>query len=252
MFRYNVTGMREDNNLGSSNRWTAKIECGKLVVEHTEHGKYYVDSFQGDSGLVAEDETNIWYSFDPDRGNFHIVPDITVKVDVKDSNKTINEFLRETFKCFAGEIQNLCLGNCMVVSWTGNRGSKGSKYSEGEKPHVCNHIWKAGQIGKYEYLLSFNRLWCETLDADKDADKKEYRIHNNFGQMQFMRYMIKNEHINFPNGKGMFKMMYPSSDENGEGRFDCTSGHLVFNAPCTFPKDDEDKDRSTNVAFTSL
>lgn len=149
---------------------------------------------------------SIWYSFDDTSKNFHIVP---ADPQLFDFLGTILGKVLEEHKKTAKE--------------------KGLRVSFG-KGCAKNHRWVATSRENYGYLFSFNRLWCDT-------DK---HIHNNFGQVQFMRYRIKcdsgkeladrYQNINWDVGP-KFKMMYPISGEDGEGQFDRDSGHLSYNAP---------------------
>lgn len=223
MFCYNPKKL--EKNIGKEGIWEAKIDENKLVVcryEDQKHEKcvetYYVEGFHNCSGFELKDEkgeddhNNIWYSFDPDRSNFHIVPDKSLKVDgttvfcaLKTKLKQIGSFL--PYKEYLKEIDQ----SNDNFKWHWFKGNASKSY-------YCtnNHQLVWINADNYQYLVSFNRLWCD----DKN------HIHNNFGQAQFMRFKSQ---INKAGSK--FKMMYPSSGDDGEGRCDLDSGHLSYNAP---------------------
>lgn len=68
---------------GSGKHWRAEIReskkksSDKKLVAITK--EYIVDEFENLTGCDFDakslEEFGLWYSFDPDRGNFHIVPD---------------------------------------------------------------------------------------------------------------------------------------------------------------------------------
>lgn len=111
------------------------------------------------------------------------------------------------------------------ISATGNKVCA----SGGNQAHTYNHRYVCVDVGQTQYLLSFNRLWCD----------RSKHIHNSFGQAQFMCYPTRKKieknvgGINlFPISKEAefeFKMMYPGSDRdgnyNGEGK------NFAYNAP---------------------
>lgn len=237
MFYYN--SKFEEKNDGENNVWTAKLENGKLVVRRYEDKKhekrvetYYVDGFHNCSECQL-DEANIWYSFDAESGNFHIVPDISVGKEFADNADLLFSNINAEMK----DLSNSAL-SLNIRSGINHNHVSGS-------PYVKCHKYKTAKTNdndKYGYLISFNRLWC------KKTGDKEYHIHNNFGQVQFMRYRIKcdsgkefanrYQNINWDVGPE-FKMMYPTSDESAEGgsnymyNLDGGSGHLSYNVPFT-------------------
>lgn len=216
MFCYNPQ-KPEEKNVGGNKGWMAKVENEKLIVWENDwpDKRYYVDDvdgFEDFSGFVKKGEKNIWCSFNPDMNDFHIVPDKDAVGGDDESGyiKTCNKLFDEIKKSGKN------------ITFMGRGGGN-------QQQTVC-HRFNYGNIGNYQYLISFNRLWC-------DANR---HIHNNFGQMQFMRYRIKcdngkefadrYQNINWGVGPE-FRMMYPSFDEDRDGQFDPDSGHLSYNAP---------------------
>lgn len=198
------------------------------------HG-YYVGEFHNKTDYPINKASDIWYSYDDESGNFHIVPDIKVGKDFADNADVL-------FRKIDDEMKNLTNSEFHLNMYSGI-----SHNAKGRNPCVKCHKYKtaiADNSDNYGYLISFNRLWC-------DADN---HIHNNFGQVQFMRYRIKCD-----NGKELadryqninwdvdpkFKMMYPTSDETAEGGANYTfnlndaSGHLSYNAPFDIKSDAE-------------
>ena len=73
MFYYNPK--RKEKNCGD---WKVCTETGKLVVTNNNTKEtYIVDGFK-DHTRYEFDGEDIWYSFDPSSGNFHIVPEGTI------------------------------------------------------------------------------------------------------------------------------------------------------------------------------
>ena len=214
----------------------------------TTNGKteetYIVDGFENKTGynFYEEDESgaykevkigkesDLWYSFDSDSGNFHIVPDESVRIRIrcKDGKKeiAISEWLKED------KLKNIS------ETVKANEAVKEVKVprsqicpTNGKEDYTHNHWYVCVKSKENEYLMSFNRLWCD----DSDSDNKTFHIHNNFGQAQFMCYPRAHKQINLFQGK--FELMYPSSGDDGEGRFNCESGYFVYNAPYNIDSD---------------
>ena len=232
--------------------WQAKLDGSLLVImklngEECIQKTYYLDtdadsnSFRNYSGLVAKDETDIWYSFDPNTNNFHIVPDEAWQISEGESLYSVLKTTLTNIGCalsnekeYLGSKRNPKGRFNRDLEWNWFGGNANIKFVQTKCNVTKNHqlIWTDAL--NYQYLLSFNRLWC-------DAD---HHIHNNFGQVQFMRYRItdrdgsplKFEHlknINWNHDHTSFQMMYPAIGEDGEGRFDPDSKHLSYNAPFT-------------------
>lgn len=237
---------KKDVVLGGSSRstWTIIVKTDpselanagkkKLIVTYNKtKEKYIVDGFKNRTRRIF-DETDLWCSFDTVSGNFHIIPDKETKFEDKDQElisvwlknrlncvkKCIKAFVKEHLEeCAKGEVR----GDISEITIQ-DRGGYGEAPNE-------NHMWVCVNSKKNQYLMSFNRLWC---DASGGADKTFY-IHNNFGQAQFMCYPREKGHgdINsFPNG---FKLMYPTYDDddsNDDEKWpDSECGHRVYNAP---------------------
>lgn len=216
------------------NGWEASVENKLFVVTNKDlDKKYIVDGFKDKVGCEFDekDEKDIWYSFDSNTYNFHIVPDKTVKKtgcidEEKNGEKTIYDWLSAKLGYISAEV-NKILG-------------KVSTDSGGNKLCTCNHKYVSVDIGENEYLMSFNRLWC---DVRTDGN----HICSSFGQAQFMCYPITDKHINqfrsriSPKKINVeFKMMYPHSGEDDEGRFDHEFTHLVYNAPYSMSSGEEE------------
>ena len=158
-------------------------------------------------------EKSIWYSYDDDSKNFHIVPDPNF------NKKEGDEYFSRCQECFS-EINKKLPKECQLKL------QRGIKIDA--RPWIKLHQFKSEDVGNYQYLLSFNRLWCDN----------EKHIHNNFGQVQFMRYRIKcdsgkelagrYQNINWAQGPE-FQMMYPDSAEDANWTYDKESGHVVYN-----------------------
>lgn len=222
--------------------WYAKIDKSqeKLMVIYQKTNKktnekrketYIVDGFENKTGCnfyrkgsdkeinIANDAPGLWYSFNPNAGygDFHIVPDKSIKVEVKID---LSEWLKYKLCCIKEKVKE-------TKFYKEPDKPKSIAIGPGEQeksPHTWNHKYIRAKIGENEFLMSFNRLWC-----DVRADGKH--ICNNFGQVQFMAYPRENGHgdINsFPNG---FKLMYPRSGDDDESRIDLESKHLTYNAP---------------------
>lgn len=238
---------KKDRNTGDAYGWHAEIDesQGKLVVTYQKtEEKYIVDGFENHTGCdfykegsdeeidIINNEPGLWYSFDPDHGNFHIVPDGSVIINEK--AKPFRELLREKLDCILKKV---------LEKETIKEENKRNRVQPGEckdRPHTHNHKYFCVNIGDNQYLMSFNRLWCYVKD---DVN----HICNNFGQAQFMCYPIKREkkangkedivgEINLFDGK--FELMYPNSAEDGihYGKFT----HLAYNAPYNINNTSED------------
>ncbi len=205
----------EEKNVGG---WTSRIvrveDRNRLAVTHIDE-TYYVDGFYNNSGLVLQKtggEEDVWYSFDPIKGNFHIVP----------ADTQLFGPLGSALGMIRAEYQEIAKKKGLRVSF--GRGC------------ARNQRWVETTEGNYGYLFSFNRLWCDN----------NHHIHNNFGQVQFMRYPIADGQINLVNGG--FQMMYPACGGDYSACKDCdkckkhtkdyhtkyykaTSGHISYNAP---------------------
>lgn len=242
MFAYNPK-RKQTLEEGSVNGWTACIkktgenrsEKNILVVTNkTLEQKYVVDGFKNNTNYEF-DEEDLWYSFDPDSGNFHIVPDKSARIEVdKDIKRFIDiaAFLQERLECIRKKIEEKSIPNITVYG----------KVSKGNPPNI-NHRYICVNSGGNQYLLSFNRLWCEDRDGDSDngSDNQTFHIHNNFGQAQFMCYPIKVAReavgeINCIDGK--FRLMYPNSDEDRQ--YKSEAGHIAYNAPYTIKNTPEE------------
>lgn len=159
------------------------------------------------SGITFPTE-GIWYSFDDSSNNFHIVPDVTVVHGYIEACKRSFDEIKKTIKLLLKD------RNLNYAVW---RNCRVSPACESHKYRIVNSCTEK----PYQYLISFNRLWCDACSC----------IHNNFGQVQFMRYP-KDKQINFFKDE-RFVLMYPASGKNGEGCFDADSGRLSYNAPFT-------------------
>ena len=205
MFYYNPNQGKRNLDSKDSN-WTAEIGEGSLkgrLVVIEKETKYVVDGFENKTGYEFEKE-DIWYSLDYENGNFHIVPG-TLEGEIPLGTK---------LGCIRRNAANEEIPGITVEEKV--------KHGSGKDGCTTNHKWICAKTEKHEYLMSFNRLWCDVKDDGT-------HICNNFGQAQFMCYPKTDGQINlFPNG---FKMMYPRSGDDGEGRFDCKSGHLAYNPP---------------------
>lgn len=250
---YNPT-QREIANLISDGGWEADEKDTQkrrmLVVRNKNSNVYYVDGFHNCLGFELKnekgesDEENIWYSLNPDYHDFHCVPNENI---ITAEGEKLYNVVKKTLT----QIKNSIDIPGIIVCYSSGKAS--AKYhctynhqwivasTCKEKCNICPSSKKDCTI--YEYLLSFNRLTCE-------GEKSPYHIHNYFGQVQFMRYLKKAWTVNHVitgektticqgRGKGNekdvydFKMMYPLSGKDGEGRFDPDSGHLSYNAPFT-------------------
>ena len=183
--------------------------------------KYIVDEFENKTGRTFDKE-DLWYSFDPDSYNFHIVPQKEAKFD-DEGKERISDWLKGKLECIKAAAESKTPPEITIGGVSEGTAKEGCTY---------NHKWICAKSEKNEYLMSFNRLWC---DAKDDGT----HIHNNFGQAQFMCFPREINrrgkdvgNINrFSDGSSViFKLMYPRSGDDGEGRFDCESGHLVYNA----------------------
>lgn len=215
MFYYNP---KLGKNTGDDNGWHAEIEEGFLTVtklnEKTEE-KYVVDKFKNKTGCEF-DEENLWYSFDqnPEHNNFHIVPDGSIKITLSDWLSTKLGRIRRKVE---SEVKNNEISGITVQTQVG-AGTANSGCTK-------NHKWVCANSEKYQYLMSFNRLWCD----------RSNHICNSFGQAQFMCYPTKKNvgGINLlpvsDEAKFAFKMMYPSSDR--DGKYNGEGTNFAYNAP---------------------
>lgn len=101
-----------------------------------------------------------------------------------------------------------------------NNGLRGKGNGTEKNVYTYGHFYNYYDEDLYGYIISLNRLWC---------DEKNH-IHNNFGQIQFMRYSREFEQINFDKD-GKFKMMYPHSGDDFDYNVDSDTGHIVCNPP---------------------
>lgn len=228
---YNSNPSKEKIEL-SDGKWTLSIkevpststnEKAKkklVVINNSTEEKYIVDGFEKKTKCEF-DETDVWYSFDTNSGNFHIVPGKSIEIKVECKNgKEEKITLIDKLGCIKKKLE-IAGVHASVPKPTAKTAA------------VDNHRYVLAKSEKNEYLMSFNRLWCD----DSDSDNKTFHIHNNFGQAQFMCYPRADGDINsLPDGftkrgriKHKFELMYPRFDEDGksEGK----GRHLVFNAP---------------------
>lgn len=224
MFYYNPKLDKE--NTGDANGWHAEIEEDLLTVTNTTTGeKYVVDGFEDKVGCEFDEKAkkDVWYSFDTESGNFHIVPGMLVKTEVGcrgGEGKLISAYLGDKLRIICAEVEEIIKGSKKLkvagVSISVSRPNKAREW-------VYNHRYISMETGeqiyleKIQYLIAFNRLWCD----DKN------HVHNSFGQAQFMCYPAANEHINLLSDG--FKMMYPRSDR--DGKYSSEARHLVYSAP---------------------
>lgn len=213
---YNPNPGKEKIEL-SDGKWTVSIEgvpststneeINKkfMVTNNDTEEKYIVDGFKKKTKCEV-DETNIWYSFDTNSGNFHIVPGGAIEIKIG---------------CVDGKEKKITLID--KLDYIKKKLKAKEIHASVPKPKakttaVDNHRYVLAKREKNEYLMSFNRLWRNVKDDGT-------HICNNFGQAQFMCFQA-NKQINLPNG---FKLMYPNSGKDGisEGK----GRHLVFNAP---------------------
>lgn len=216
MFRYNPK--QEKKNLESTDgNWTAQTA---LVVTNKGTGeKYIVDGFENRTGYEFDKE-DLWYSFDYEKNyNFHIVPS-------RMEQGTEEMPLAMKLKRILDEVGGKEISGITVAK----------KVSVGVAKDGCttNHKYFCAYSEKKQYLMSFNRLWC---DVRTDGN----HIYNNFGQAQFMCFPRELNNLGedvgninrFPDGK--FKMMYPNSAEDEVRTKD--AGHRVYNAPYNIRSD---------------
>ena len=229
MSRYN-SKQQQKVNAESGTYGSAKMKLFVTIKNDT----YIVDEFKskakcnfykGGKIIGIEKEENIWYSFDQDSGNFHIMPDesIEIKIECEDSEEIS---LYKKLDCIREKVKGKVQTKRIWI---------GPGKEENTNECIRNHKYICAYIEKTDYLMSFNRLWC-------DVKTDGIHICNNFGQAQFMCFPreIKNGsdkgNINrFPNKE--FKMMYPRSAEDGE--LEGSGRHLVFNTPYDINSDVE-------------
>lgn len=224
MFCYNPTLETDWEENPNGRKWRVVIDKDqkKFVVTYmqsTINKKFIVDEFENKARckfykegkiISIEKEKDIWYSFDPDSGNFHIVPDESIEIKIE---------------CADGEEISLykkldCIRKRVKETVKTKRTGIGPGEQKTINECVRNHKYISVKTEKNEYLMSFNRLWC---DVKTDGN----HICNNFGQAQFMCYPIDDKQINCFSRK--FKLMYPRSDE--DGKYNSEATHLVYNPP---------------------
>ena len=207
LITYNPMRLKHSTIVGNKEFGWSETKETTLKVQIQNGETYFVDQLSYAKDLGFKDTNDIWYSYDPDSHNFHIVPDPS-----KDKNNHYFDLCTVAFS--------------MIEVAMPERKLLGRSQS---KPWLKLHRYKYVNVDPYQYLISFNRLWC-------DNGK---HIHNTLGMMQVMRYRVKCDcgkdlaakyQINWDKGTN-FKMMYPSSGEHGAGRYDPESGSLVYNMP---------------------
>lgn len=223
--RFNQDQSKKEDAIKGLHGWKGSTRTGTLVITNeklNQNKKYIVDGFENKTGYVF-DKIDLWYSFDTDFHNFHIVPDKTVKINVP-----LDDWLSVKLYYISEKVKQ-----DVYVNKVKARGSQICP-KNGVNDCAYNHWWFSVKTEKNEYLLSFNRLWC------KESDNKIY-IHNNFGQAQFMCFPKESKEsgeekeygqINLFRGDGKFKLMYPTSGNNHKRCPVGECGHRVYNAPC--------------------
>lgn len=226
MFRYNPTKLTDWEAHPNGTKWRVVIDKDqkKFVVTYMPriNMQYIVDGFENRTGCRFNDEDNIWYSFDSDRCNFHIVPGKEVRFE-DGAGEYVSVWLKNKLERIRDEVDKIKEKQKPEAKVGGVKLDEGicKRYE-----YKCNHKYFCVDIGQTQYLMSFNRLWC-------DVKANGTHICNNFGQAQFMCFPKENKEkkedgqINLFHGE--FELMYPSSDRDGE--YNSKAGHLAYNAP---------------------
>lgn len=247
MYYYSSDGV--ESNYASC-PWTASEEDGKLKVCYRSGATYSAEGIDKSTYIVGElvDACNlldgkdgkIWYSFDYNTYNFHIVPDEEWAGNYIVACKNMMDAIAKALNSKYG----------IVLS---GRGGGCKKYT---KCHRYKYVSNCED--GYEYVISFNTLTCEPKtddgntseqnDSDRNASNNNYVIKNYLGKIQFYRYK-KNINQKAGNRKIEFQMMYPESPNCGCSKYDKETGHFVYNTEWTVQNGDSDvKDKVYAIA----
>lgn len=176
-----------------------KAKCKEYVFGKLE----YIDP------KYKVEEKDIWYSYDLDSFNFHIVPSPESEIgrDFLGRWVILNHRLKQILiNSHSINDEGFCLG----------------KRTGGPKEWVKCHKYIVVKKEEFEYLLSFNTLIC--------SERNE--ISNKLGKIQFYRYKQINGHINRyydENNEKKPIMMYPDSFETIDPKWNSNTGHCVYN-----------------------
>ena len=170
----------------------------------------------GTEGLSTEQKAQleadkIWYSYDTDCRNFHIVPDISVAETYK---KNCADLLKNVGNALEGIAQKHPESDFSDIKCWNRRGNPKEECTK-------THLYKYITVGEMQYLISFNRLWISVNGNTKT-------IHNDIGMCQSMAYPKSAGNINKGVDDADFPF-YPAS--NGDGDRISIDGRSVFNAP---------------------
>lgn len=185
-----------------------KNDDGDFIYEKGCESKlpdgYSFGDFKDFTGYI-EDTNCIVYSYDTRSHNFHIVPNL---------NNIIEQGVVEQY-IGAGEYLLSCIDRSLSKYGIDLKGGTTS----GSPSYSRAHLYKFCRINENEYSISLNRLWCDNQD----------KVNNSMGKIQFMRYYKDKDGPNFIRSNGNFEMMYPNTDEDGDGKYSETSLNMVFN-----------------------
>ena len=133
-----------------------EVERTKMAIQKKLKENYQLGKFYTDDSISISHESRIWYSYDENRYNFHIVPDETTIV--QNTEETLSEWLKNRLDTIIKQIPDIITTKEKTNYKEGTFKVDNKKYlwarSEG-KGCTINHKWISiiDEKNEYEYIL---------------------------------------------------------------------------------------------------